>query len=187
MNIEEVFLMLCGGGIASDMRNYISLGADINARETDGNYAIHLAVASGNVDAVGLLIDEGSDLECINGVGETPLQMSVRLRRNGPTFALLAAGADAGRIWADGRTVLHYAAERGDSHLIKKMIAGGASPDILCKSGLSPIRLAINNGHMLAFKRLLDEGADVDISSFSNDSDEVRSIVKAWQAQEWIK
>ena len=70
------------------------LGADVNARDHEGNTALHHAAARGDNEVILYLVSKGADVKAVNRAGETTLDMA-----NGPvqriqpfpeTMALLA-------------------------------------------------------------------------------------------------
>lgn len=50
----------------------LSLGADINAKDNDGNCALHLAIKHGNIDCVRILFDK-SEKDIFNNEGKLPI------------------------------------------------------------------------------------------------------------------
>lgn len=55
-----------------------------------------------------------------------------------------------------GRTMLHYAAERGHSDMVKLLLAHGTNPNAQEKIGLTPIALAVVCGHINVVQILLE-------------------------------
>jgi ankyrin repeat protein len=55
------------------------LHADVNARDNEGNTALHNAAARGDVEMIKYLIDKGADVKAVNREGKTTADMS-----NGP-------------------------------------------------------------------------------------------------------
>jgi ankyrin repeat protein len=74
------------------IRLLLSLGSDINATNTNGDTALHVAVTGRGSDAiVKFLIEQGADLEARNERGQTPLAAALASRRElGPLVALLS-------------------------------------------------------------------------------------------------
>jgi ankyrin repeat protein len=55
------------------------LGADVNAKDHDGNTALHHAAARGDNEAILYLVAKGADVMAVNRSGETTVDMA-----NGP-------------------------------------------------------------------------------------------------------
>ena len=55
------------------------LGADVNAKDHDGNTALHHAAARGDVEMILYLVSKGADVKAVNREGQTTADMA-----NGP-------------------------------------------------------------------------------------------------------
>jgi ankyrin repeat protein len=55
------------------------LGADVNARDHDGNTALHNAAARGDIEMILYLVSKGADVKALNREGQTTADMA-----NGP-------------------------------------------------------------------------------------------------------
>ncbi len=55
------------------------LGADVNARDHEGNTALHNAAARGDVEMIQYLVSKGADVKAVNRAGQTTADMA-----NGP-------------------------------------------------------------------------------------------------------
>lgn len=91
-------------------------GADINARGTQGQNALH--IAAGNMhrlEVLDTLIAQGADLEIRDAKGRTPLMCAVESGAARAAEKLLAAGAkaDARNEQENGETALMSAARKG--------------------------------------------------------------------------
>jgi ankyrin repeat protein len=62
---------------------------------------------------------------------------------------------------AQGQTLLHHAAERGDAVLAQQVLGKGAEVDAQDKNGQTPLHLAAGKGQAALAKLLLGQGADV--------------------------
>jgi len=61
----------------------------------------------------------------------------------------------------DGRTPLHYAAERRDAQLASFFLALGANPNIIDKEGVTPLLISINSVDPTVAQVLVTGGADI--------------------------
>jgi ankyrin repeat protein len=71
----------------------VEMNSDINARDSDGNTALHHAILSDSKN-VTFWVGHGADLSIQNGDGDTALHLSERLQRTKLTELLIANGAD---------------------------------------------------------------------------------------------
>ena len=62
---------------------------------------------------------------------------------------------------AQGQTLLHHAADRGDAVLATQLIGNGADVNARDKTGHTPLHLAAVRGHIPVVRALLTGGADV--------------------------
>jgi ankyrin repeat protein len=76
-------------------RLLIDAGADVNAQRQNGDTALHLAAAAGNVAMIQLLADNGAKLDVRNAAGYTPLDAA--MGRQAPGAAGPPRGGGPGR------------------------------------------------------------------------------------------
>jgi uncharacterized protein len=62
------------------LETLIAHGADVNAKDGQGNTCLHNATAWGNLKAVRVLIQSGADALCQNGAGWTPEYYSITVQ-----------------------------------------------------------------------------------------------------------
>jgi hypothetical protein len=84
----------------------LAQGADPNALATDGNDALHLAVAEGDPNLVRLLLDDPrTDVDRRSRTGDTPLHVAAAEGHTGAiTRILIEGGADENALDAQRRT-----------------------------------------------------------------------------------
>ncbi len=75
---------------------------------------------------------------------------------------LLAAGADPNARDRDGRTALHFTADRGDAAAVELLLAKGARPNLRDDAGATPLRVAADRQTAAV---LVAAGADVNARS----------------------
>lgn len=75
----------------------ICYGERLDAKDHDGSTALHAAAASGNVDAVILLLDARAALDAVTNCGESPLHLANREGHTAVCRLLKEAWNEAGR------------------------------------------------------------------------------------------
>ncbi|XP_076680771.1 uncharacterized protein LOC143375485 [Andrena cerasifolii] len=134
----------------------------------EGQYGtpLHLAVERGYLQIVDHLIKYGA---CVNSTGtsvyseDTPLQLAARREHNEVVKLLLERGANVDVQSEGGDTILHCAAENGDSALIEHILKHG--PDVNNKSNKSALNAAVlgcGRQYFRIVKSLLEYGFTVD-------------------------
>lgn len=152
-------------------RTLIHLRASLNARNNDGENALHLAIKHRQENIAVLLIDE-KDLD-INAPADeggghwnvTPLMLAIEREEFNVVQKLLARDELGINIKdSRGQSALHRAARVFDPSFMKAL---GALPsidlDCLDKFGLPPLIEAATWGNLPAVVALLDAGAEVNI------------------------
>ena len=110
------------------------LGANVVSTDDHGDTPLHVAVGSGDLDAVvygpvfALLLDHGASIEAQNERGETPL---------------------------------HYAAMHADLGVVELLLAQGASPLVKDRNGWTALHRASGNGHAAVAEVLIKNGASL--------------------------
>ncbi|CAN0536405.1 unnamed protein product, partial [Scytosiphon promiscuus] len=110
----------------------LSVGADIDARTTEGLTPLHSATfraESGRAAAI--LLQRGAAKDAVNSKGESPLHHAAEFGRLTATRALLAAGADATLLTDPPliKTPLHAAASFGTVEVVREFILHGVDLD----------------------------------------------------------
>jgi ankyrin repeat protein len=137
-------------------------GADVNARDAEGNTPLILASFYASPECVELLIEKGADVNSANKAGATPL---IRAATDYEKSRLLvAAGANIQvRTAGLGNTPLILAARRpGNSRTVKLLLARGADATERNDAGISPIISGAASGDVETVRLLLDAGAKAD-------------------------
>jgi ankyrin repeat protein len=138
----------------------LAAGGDVKARTPDGRTPLHVAIADRrSTELVIGLLDKGVDPLLRASDGTIPLH---HLRwEPAQAQALLAASPKSANAADDnGRTPLHYMAERGSPLVIAVLVEGGASIDRPDKLGNTPLHLAAMRGNLQTIKALVGQGAD---------------------------
>ncbi len=154
-------------------------GADINARNGDGNTALHAAAFLGRADAVELLLEHGVDANIRNNQGGSAIDSATL--DWGITQGILeflkievdAAEVKAGRAKVVRLLTIHSknapqshnlwkASANGDLSAIKNALENGSDLNALDPQfGIPPLGWAAINGQTAVVKLLLEKGANI--------------------------
>ena len=132
------------------------------------------AAAGGHLEIVRLLLDRGADPNAGSPGSPLPwkgipLEMAMGPPREAEASAaedlalaalLVERGADVSTTDADGRTLLHRAAEEGRLAWAEFLLDGGTDPDARDLKGTTPLRLAVEHAHLQVAQLLIRRGAD---------------------------
>lgn len=96
-------------GEAGIVRALIAAGAQLDARNADGNNALWLACVGGHIEVIDILIESGIAIDNRNDNGATPLMYGASSGKASVVARLLAKGADTTPETLDGFTALDLA------------------------------------------------------------------------------
>lgn len=152
------------------VRAAVALGANVNAPDPAGSYALVQVFSMPLIDPEGyevvmwLLFDAGADASVTDSSYKKSTALHGVIARNSyrptdqamtsPIVALLLRrGADVSSTDYLGRTPLHYAAERGNIHAMQVLLEGGAKVMARDDRGKTPLDLA-KSGEAIALLRV---------------------------------
>ena len=135
-------------------------GADPNEeRGTGGSTPLHLAILENKHQLVKALLEKGAHLETKDDYGYTPLLKAVKYSASEEIVDLLLEyGADVYTNEEDRKTALHFAAQKDDEVMMRKMIERGLFLDAEDKDGWTPLHEAAYYGSKGAAGVLIEKG-----------------------------
>src|SRR4051795_1464566 len=135
----------------------IEAGADVNARDAEGNTPLILAAFYAGPRCVEVLLEKGADPNAANRAGVTALIRAATDYEK--TCLLIAAGAKVGVRTADlGNTPLILAARRaGNSRTVRLLLERGAGAAERDEAGISPIMAGGGRGGRRGARRGRDQ------------------------------
>jgi ankyrin repeat protein len=110
-------------------RLLIARGADVNARDAQGETALVRAIGWNNPGAVRLLLSKGADPDTPDSKGAPPLTLAARKGNVEMTRALLEARAKTDARDREGKTAITLAVEGSHREVTALLADAGASPD----------------------------------------------------------
>jgi ankyrin repeat protein len=141
LSTESLFSAALDGDIWA-IRQSLDSGADMDARDKDGQTPLHYAIKHGGPKACAMLLDSGADMEAKDNDGNTALHHAANGGKNEICSILTGRGADINTKDNDGNTPLHCAAWAGHIDICALLAENGANVTARDNRGWAPWRRA---------------------------------------------
>jgi prepilin-type N-terminal cleavage/methylation domain-containing protein len=135
----------------------ISKGAEVRAKDINGEFPLYIATQGGSLLMVQLLLDEGADVTATTKNGETCLYIAAKKGSMEMAELFISKGADANAGTKHGGP-LSAAASSGIVELCKLLVSNGASVKAIDYFGGTALHSAQNRA---VAEYLISEGADI--------------------------
>ncbi|KAI3787725.1 hypothetical protein L2E82_00092 [Cichorium intybus] len=132
----------------------LDAGADVNNLDSDGVSVMSLAVRSGDLDTVQILMESGCVVDHRN---DRFLHVAASSNRVDLMEVLCMGYLDIDVNWVDseGQTALHVGASHGYVEVLDFLITLGSDPDLADHNGWTPLHCSSMEGHVEAIEFLL--------------------------------
>jgi len=120
----------------------LARGAEISAKDKDGQTPIFLAAMTDNAPVIALLAARAASLETLDKGGNTVLQMAAISGSPRAVTELLKRGARVDARGSDGQTALILAALLGRAHVVQILLKNGADARLKNRHDLTALDLA---------------------------------------------
>lgn len=123
------------------------------------------ACEEGNVSVVQALLDQGIDVDAVDGDDVTPLQVCAANGFEHLVRLLLMRGAALDKANSFGWTPLMHASRHGHSNVVGLLLQNKADINAQNRLGASALTIATRGGHLQTSKLLIEAGIDLSPST----------------------
>jgi len=135
-------------------------GADMRAKDPEGQGALHWAAAVGNAGVVDLLISKGAEVDAKDTLyGRTPLHLAANTADAKTAAILLENGAGITARDTSGCQPIHLATQAGNVEVLHLLLDKGADVAATENHGGTPLHVAVMSGILESVRILLEHGA----------------------------
>lgn len=138
---------------------------NIEARDHDGNTALHHAAQGGSAEAVRLLLNAGAAIDARNSLDMTGLIIASEYDYSDAMQVLVESGADVNAMDKEWRSPLFSATEYGNLAEVERLTAFGANVNAMRKDKSTPLMVAATDGSVEVGKLLIVKGANVNATN----------------------
>jgi ankyrin repeat protein len=149
---SPLHIAVSAGAPAVILKTILGLGVRSSVIDAEGRTPLRIAVDKEDWEAVKLLADSGADVFLAAADGITPAELAIRKGSN--AVRALFSGKAINSRDSSGNTILHYAAQRGDTGLISLLIELGADKNFKNIASESPADIALRWRHPEAARLL---------------------------------
>ena len=148
-------------GDVKRLREMVKAGADVNLPDFRGDYPIHGAIQTFEIDCLKILLEAGAEVNALSSFLSTPFLDACRSGMIEAMTILLEHGADPHARDRSGLTALHQAADSGSLEAVALLLEQGVAIDLRDGGGVTPFLCAARSGSDSVLQVLLDQGADL--------------------------
>lgn len=167
--IQNCFLLTAA--LRSDFamaKDALEKGADVNARDANGETPLMFASFYGDEALVKELISRGADVQAKSRNNGSALTMASYKGNAAIVKLLIDAHADVHALVDDGSSALKLAASKGHYNVVNLLLNAGALPDIPDGHGVTALEAAKQKHHLDVVRAINDELEKLSGKDFGN-------------------
>ena len=134
-------------GNVQDIKRAMTLGADVNCKDSLGNTPLNMVAKLSYFKLVKYFIEQGANVNTANNDRITPLHYGVEYNNVRIVNLLLEKGANIHATDGIQETPLHWAGWTGNIEAARLLLAKGANPYLGNNTGVTPLDLTIRQEH----------------------------------------
>ncbi|EAY18873.1 ankyrin repeat protein, putative [Trichomonas vaginalis G3] len=147
--------------ISSLCEYFLSLGADVNTKNENGEIVFHYTSLRNCKEIIELLLSHGADINSMDERGATALHYAVLDNNKESIQLLLSCGANINQKDEDGESVLHQAVFDDNKEITEFLVSLGANINQKNNDGKTALHFAAENDNKEIAEILLLHGANI--------------------------
>ncbi|KAF3014249.1 hypothetical protein E8E14_010237 [Neopestalotiopsis sp. 37M] len=173
VDLNALFLLACKFGRLGSA-THLAQECTHSPSAVDEETPLHYASSYGVIQAAGILVNRGANMNAKSREGCTPLHHAVRACNLEVALLLIDRGADISATDNDGKTPLHDAARLGNYHITGLLLDHGADVAAVENDGKTPLYFASQNQYLDVAELLLVRGGDASTTANERDTPSLR-------------
>jgi uncharacterized protein len=161
----------------------LSMMSDVNARNSDGNTALYLAVVKNRQKLGELLLAKNADIFSANNQNYSPLRLA--LKTGGTVQDWLITSQTIKATDGSGNTALHYAAEWEMKDAVASLLEKGANPSAANANGETPIFNGVKTNDTALISQMVAGGCSLQVRDHLGSTP--LHVAVRWNAEESAK
>ncbi|EAY13661.1 ankyrin repeat protein, putative [Trichomonas vaginalis G3] len=146
--------------IPSLLEYFLSIGANINEKDINGQTALHIAAENNSIETVELLISHGASIYEKDNYGKTALHVAAMHNNKETAEFLISHGANINEKNENGKTALHYAAMNYSEETAEVLILHGANINEKDNDGETALQIAATYNRIETAELLISHGGN---------------------------
>ncbi|KAL8972866.1 MAG: hypothetical protein Q9197_002596 [Variospora fuerteventurae] len=152
-------------GLCNPLRRVLAQTNDINVLSYEGRSALHLAAANDQTAAIKILLEHGSDIECMDKFKATPLLVAAVTSSKAAFELLINQGANVLAMDKDGDVPFTSVNWDSPIPILQQLLDRGADVDYVSPDQGTCLMKQVERGDAQTVHWLLEKGASVNIQN----------------------